>query len=164
MAVAGLLTEMEDRLDIVIDEDEIDGELFETYGNLLNFAVAKHEEGVTFGLNEPPVAMIREMIRFVRRNGVSETTIHGAVAWASGGRVYAHSHARGQSSPPNTSESRHSTLIDSCCGWWRFSAIFSGSTCTIQKSAMAPRGTTRITNQEMAFAMASSASPEVLEA
>jgi acyl carrier protein len=43
MAVAGLLTEMEDRLDIVIDEDEIDGELFETYGNLLNFAVAKHE-------------------------------------------------------------------------------------------------------------------------
>ncbi|MFM5949830.1 MAG: acyl carrier protein [Novosphingobium sp.] len=43
MAVAGLLTEMEDRLDIVIDEDEIDGELFETYGNLLNFAIAKHE-------------------------------------------------------------------------------------------------------------------------
>jgi acyl carrier protein len=43
MAVAGLLTEMEDRLDIVIDEDEIDGELFETYGNLLTFAVAKHE-------------------------------------------------------------------------------------------------------------------------
>lgn len=43
MAVAGLLTEMEDRLDIVIDEDEIDGELFETYGNLLDFAVSKHE-------------------------------------------------------------------------------------------------------------------------
>jgi acyl carrier protein len=43
MAVAGLLTEMEDRLDIVIDEDEIDGELFETYGNLLEFAVSKHE-------------------------------------------------------------------------------------------------------------------------
>lgn len=43
MAVAGLLTEMEDRLDIVIDEDEIDGELFETYGNLLKFAVSKHE-------------------------------------------------------------------------------------------------------------------------
>jgi acyl carrier protein len=43
MAVAGLLTEMEDRLDIVIDEDEIDGELFETYGNLLSFAVTKHE-------------------------------------------------------------------------------------------------------------------------
>ena len=41
MAVAGLLTEMEDRLDIVIDEDEIDGDLFETYGSLLAFARAK---------------------------------------------------------------------------------------------------------------------------
>ena len=41
MAVAGLLTEMEDRLDIVIDEDEIDGELFETYGSLLAFARSK---------------------------------------------------------------------------------------------------------------------------
>ena len=41
MAVAGLLTEMEDRLNIVIDEDEIDGDLFETYGALLAFARAK---------------------------------------------------------------------------------------------------------------------------
>lgn len=41
MAVAGLLTEMEDRLDIVIDEDEIDGEVFETYGSLLAFTQAK---------------------------------------------------------------------------------------------------------------------------
>lgn len=41
MAVAGLLTEMEDRLDILIDEDEIDGELFETYGSLLAFARSK---------------------------------------------------------------------------------------------------------------------------
>ena len=41
MAVAGLLTEMEDRLDIVIDEDEIDGEIFETYGSLLAFTHAK---------------------------------------------------------------------------------------------------------------------------
>ena len=41
MAVAGLLTEMEDRLDIVIDDDEVDGELLETYGNLLAFAKAK---------------------------------------------------------------------------------------------------------------------------
>lgn len=41
MAVAGLLTEMEDRLDIIIDEDEIDGDLFETYGSLLAFARAK---------------------------------------------------------------------------------------------------------------------------
>lgn len=37
MAVAGLLTEMEDRLDIVIDDDEVDGELLESYGNLLSF-------------------------------------------------------------------------------------------------------------------------------
>ncbi len=41
MAVAGLLTEMEDRLGIVIDDDEVDGELLETYGNLLAFAEAK---------------------------------------------------------------------------------------------------------------------------
>jgi acyl carrier protein len=41
MAVAGLLTEMEDRLDIVIDDDEIDADLMETYGALLAFAEAK---------------------------------------------------------------------------------------------------------------------------
>lgn len=44
MAVAGLLTEMEDRLDIVIDDDEIDGELLESYGSLLAFAEAKRAE------------------------------------------------------------------------------------------------------------------------
>lgn len=44
MAVAGLLTEMEDRLDIVIDDDEVDGELFETFGNLVAFAKAKVAE------------------------------------------------------------------------------------------------------------------------
>ena len=43
MAVAGLLTEMEDRLGIVIDDDEADGELLETYGNLLAFAKAKQK-------------------------------------------------------------------------------------------------------------------------
>lgn len=43
MAVAGLLTEMEDRLDIVIEDDEVDGELLETYGALLAFAEAKRE-------------------------------------------------------------------------------------------------------------------------
>ncbi|MBS0476534.1 MAG: acyl carrier protein [Proteobacteria bacterium] len=43
MAVAGLLTELEDRFDIVIDEDEVDGELFETYGSLLAFVKAKRE-------------------------------------------------------------------------------------------------------------------------
>lgn len=41
MAVAGLLTEMEDRLDIVIDDDEVDGELFATFGSLVAFARAK---------------------------------------------------------------------------------------------------------------------------
>lgn len=41
MAVAGLLTEMEDRLDILIEDDEVDGELFETFGNLVDFARAK---------------------------------------------------------------------------------------------------------------------------
>lgn len=41
MAVAGLLTEMEDRLNIMIDDDDVDGELFETFGNLVAFAEAK---------------------------------------------------------------------------------------------------------------------------
>ncbi len=41
MAVAGLLTEMEDRLEIIIEDDEVDGELLETYGALLTFAEAK---------------------------------------------------------------------------------------------------------------------------
>ncbi len=41
MAVAGLLTEMEDRLDIIIDDDDVDGELFATLGNLVAFAKAK---------------------------------------------------------------------------------------------------------------------------
>jgi acyl carrier protein len=41
MAVAGLLTEMEDRLDIIIDDDDVDGELFATFGNLVTFAKDK---------------------------------------------------------------------------------------------------------------------------
>lgn len=41
MAVAGLLTEMEDRFGIIIDEDDVDGEVFATYGNLLAFTLAK---------------------------------------------------------------------------------------------------------------------------
>lgn len=44
MAVAGLLTEIEDRLDIIIDDDEIDGEMLETYGALLEFAETKRAE------------------------------------------------------------------------------------------------------------------------
>jgi acyl carrier protein len=41
MAVAGLLTEMEDRLGIVIEDDDVDGEMLETFGGLLAFARAK---------------------------------------------------------------------------------------------------------------------------
>lgn len=38
MAVAGLLTELEDRLGIVIEDDEVDGEMLESFGSLLRFA------------------------------------------------------------------------------------------------------------------------------
>ncbi len=41
MAVAGLLTEIEDRLDIFIEDDEVDGDMLETFGGLLAFVVAK---------------------------------------------------------------------------------------------------------------------------
>lgn len=45
MAVATLLTEMEDRLDFIVDDEEVDGELLETYGSLLAFARTKLGEG-----------------------------------------------------------------------------------------------------------------------
>jgi acyl carrier protein len=41
MAVAGLLTELEERLGIVIEDHEVDADLLETYGSLLTFARAK---------------------------------------------------------------------------------------------------------------------------
>jgi acyl carrier protein len=41
MAVAGLLTEIEDRFDIVIDDDEVDGDMLGTYGELLAFVQGK---------------------------------------------------------------------------------------------------------------------------
>ena len=41
MAVAGLLTEIEDRFDIVIDDDEVDGELLESFGALRAFIAAR---------------------------------------------------------------------------------------------------------------------------
>lgn len=41
MAVAGLLTEMEDRLGITIDDDEVDGEMLESFGSLVAFAIRK---------------------------------------------------------------------------------------------------------------------------
>ena len=43
MAVAGLLTELEDRLEIEIDDDDVDAEIFETFGNLVAFAEAKQD-------------------------------------------------------------------------------------------------------------------------
>ncbi len=41
MAVAGLLTEMEDRFDIIVDDEDVDGELFATFGNLVRFVQSK---------------------------------------------------------------------------------------------------------------------------
>lgn len=45
MAVAGLLTEIEDRFGIVIEDDDVDGEMLETFGGLLAFVDAKLAEG-----------------------------------------------------------------------------------------------------------------------
>lgn len=44
MAVAGLLTEMEDRMHIVIEDDEVDGDLLDSFGSLLAFAESKRAE------------------------------------------------------------------------------------------------------------------------
>ena len=41
MAVAGLLTEIEDRLGILIEDDEVDSDMLATYGALLTFAATK---------------------------------------------------------------------------------------------------------------------------
>mgnify|MGYP000117824696 FL=1 len=41
MAVAGLLTEMEDRFAILIEDEDINGDTFETFGSLVAFARAK---------------------------------------------------------------------------------------------------------------------------
>jgi acyl carrier protein len=41
MAVAGLLTELEERLGIFIEDDEVDADMLETFGSLLTFARAK---------------------------------------------------------------------------------------------------------------------------
>ena len=41
MAVAGVLTELEDRLGITIEDDEVDGEMLETFGALRSFAEKK---------------------------------------------------------------------------------------------------------------------------
>ncbi|WP_454883631.1 acyl carrier protein [Sphingomonas oryzagri] len=44
MAVAGLLTEIEDRLHILIEDDEVGGEMLETFGGLAAFVKAKRGE------------------------------------------------------------------------------------------------------------------------
>jgi acyl carrier protein len=44
MAVANLLTELEDRLGIIVEDDELDGEMLETFGNLMRFLEAKVAE------------------------------------------------------------------------------------------------------------------------
>ncbi len=41
MAVAGLLTEIEDRMGVLIEDDEVDGEMLETFGSLSTFVHAK---------------------------------------------------------------------------------------------------------------------------
>jgi acyl carrier protein len=41
MAVAGVLTELEDRLGILIEDDDIDGDTLESFGSLVAFARAK---------------------------------------------------------------------------------------------------------------------------
>jgi acyl carrier protein len=41
LAVAGVLTEIEDRLGILIEDDEVDGEMLESFGALTRFAAAK---------------------------------------------------------------------------------------------------------------------------
>jgi acyl carrier protein len=41
MAVAGVLTELEDRLGITVEDDEVDGSMLETFGALKRFALGK---------------------------------------------------------------------------------------------------------------------------
>jgi len=41
LAVAGVLTEIEDRLGILIEDEEVDGEMLESFGTLTRFAAQK---------------------------------------------------------------------------------------------------------------------------
>ena len=43
MAVAGLLTELEDALGIIVEDDEVDADMLATFGALVAFAKAKVE-------------------------------------------------------------------------------------------------------------------------
>lgn len=44
MAVAGLLTELEDRLEIIIEDEDVDGEMLETFGSLRTFLANKRAD------------------------------------------------------------------------------------------------------------------------
>ena len=41
LAVAGVLTEIEDRLGILIEDDEVDGDMLESFGSLTRYAAGK---------------------------------------------------------------------------------------------------------------------------
>jgi acyl carrier protein len=43
MAVASLLTEIEDRFGIIIDDDEVDADMLETFGSLAAFVLSKSQ-------------------------------------------------------------------------------------------------------------------------
>lgn len=45
MAVAGLLTEIEDRLGIIIEDDEVDSDMLSTFGALVTFLDRKVQQG-----------------------------------------------------------------------------------------------------------------------
>lgn len=41
MAVAGLLTEIEDQFHIIVDDEEVNGDMLETFGGLSTYVTAK---------------------------------------------------------------------------------------------------------------------------
>jgi acyl carrier protein len=41
MAVAGLLTEIEDQFRIIVDDDEVNGDMLETFGSLSQYVASK---------------------------------------------------------------------------------------------------------------------------
>ncbi len=45
MAVVALITEVEQRFGVIVDDDDIGAETFETLGSLLDFVVRKQEGG-----------------------------------------------------------------------------------------------------------------------
>lgn len=45
MAVATLITAIEDRFGFIVDDEDVDGEMLETYGGLLSFVEGKIAQG-----------------------------------------------------------------------------------------------------------------------